>query len=232
MMAATIYDPETDSFVPVTSARGKVLAAQKAKPKNFYAAPAGGTDSQNAARLAAIPKPVTVTPAKSATGTVTATGTGTAKPVTPATQDKTKSPGKAWVWSGSSWTKPAMPDRNKTYTWDDDAGWKLKESSDGNKTVKSKTPKYDPTGKLLGYDIVYSDGTTGFESGPSATVKKFTWTNPTTKQVESFDSEAEMNAAVETWKVTAGQEATNAATEKAAADARAASLAGRTSAFD
>lgn len=100
------------------------------------------------------------------------------------------------------------------------------------KTVKSKTPKYDPTGKLLGYDIVYSDGTTGFESGPSATVKKFTWTNPTTKQVESFDSEAEMNAAVETWKVTAGQEATNAATEKAAADARATALAGRTSAFD
>lgn len=100
------------------------------------------------------------------------------------------------------------------------------------KTVKSKTPKYDATGKLLGYDIVYSDGTTDFESGPSATIKKFTWKNPTTGQVESFDSEAEMNAAVETWKVTAGKEATNAATKKAAADARAKALADRTSAFD
>jgi hypothetical protein len=73
------------------------------------------------------------------------------------------------------------------------------------KTVKSKTPKYDATGKLLGYDVIYSDGTAGFESGPSSEVKKYTWNNPTTGQVESFDTEAELNAAVETWKVQSGK---------------------------
>jgi LysM repeat protein len=35
------------------------------------------------------------------------------------------------------------------------------------KTIKSKTPKYDATGKLLGYDIVYSDETTEFEAASS-----------------------------------------------------------------
>ena len=100
------------------------------------------------------------------------------------------------------------------------------------KTVKSKTPKYDATGNLTGYDIVYSDETTIFEPGPSNVVKKFTWKNPTTGQVESFDSEAELNAAVETWKYQSGEVATNYTTKKAAADARAEALANRTSAFD
>jgi LysM repeat protein len=137
------------------------------------------------------------------------------------------------------------------------------------KTVKSKVEKFDENGKLIGYDITYSDGTVSFEAlvpaktstkkpkydatgrfigyevtNPDGTVtfepsestdttgKKFTWTNPTTGQVEYFATEAEMTAAVETWKVQSGQEATNAATELAAGNARAEALANRTSAFD
>jgi len=137
------------------------------------------------------------------------------------------------------------------------------------RTVKSKTPKYDENGKLIGYDIVYSDDTVGFEAATVAkttkkapkyditgkfigyevtdpdgnvtfepsestdtTGKKFTWNNPTTGQTEYFATQAEMDAAVETWKVQSGQVATNAATELAAGNARAQALANRTSAFD
>ena len=32
------------------------------------------------------------------------------------------SPGKAWVWSGTQWTKPAQPGAGN-YTWDDNNGW-------------------------------------------------------------------------------------------------------------
>lgn len=38
-----------------------------------------------------------------------------------------------------------------------------------DKTIKSRTPKYSPiTGKLTGYDILYSDGSSGFEEGPNS----------------------------------------------------------------
>ena len=42
-------------------------------------------------------------------------------------------------------------------------------SSGGNtgKTVFSRTAKYDSKGKLIGYDLVYSDGTPGFEPNPA-----------------------------------------------------------------
>lgn len=32
-------------------------------------------------------------------------------------------PGAAWIWNGSAWVKPAMPQDGKTYTWDDNKGW-------------------------------------------------------------------------------------------------------------
>jgi hypothetical protein len=34
------------------------------------------------------------------------------------------------------------------------------------KTIISRTPRLDSKGKIIGWDIVYSDGTTGFESNP------------------------------------------------------------------
>ena len=35
------------------------------------------------------------------------------------------------------------------------------------KTVVSRIPRYDSKGKLIGYDLIYSDGTTGFEPNPA-----------------------------------------------------------------
>ena len=149
----------------------------------------------------------TATPLVPGTGTVTATGTATAVPADTEV-------------FGETVTLEEVPG--------DGAG----NAPAITRTVKSKTPKYDATGKLLGYDIIYTDNTTGFEPGPSATPKKYTWTNPTTKQVETFDSAEEMNAAIEVWKYQSGEVAANAASTKAAADARAEALANRTSAFD
>jgi murein DD-endopeptidase MepM/ murein hydrolase activator NlpD len=195
---------------------GQVITVSKATPTSSNAALFGPNDAQNEARLIAEQKamatpspvvPVAATPTVPGTGTVTATGTATAVPAD------------SEVF-GETVTLEEVPG--------DGAG----NAPAITRTVKSKTPKYDATGKLLGYDIIYTDNTTGFEPGPSETPKKYTWKNPTTGQVETFDTAEEMQAAVETWKVTAGQEATNATTEAAAANARAETLAGRTSAFD
>jgi hypothetical protein len=160
--------------------------------------------------------PVKATPLVPGTGTVTGTITGTAIP-----RDIDKD-----IAEATAAGNKAVKDIDEILSGLTATG------DNAPKTVKSKTPKYDATGKLLGYDVIYSDGTAGFESGPSSEVKKYTWNNPTTGQVESFDTEAELNAAVETWKVQSGQESTNAATERAAADARTQALANRTSAFD
>jgi hypothetical protein len=32
-------------------------------------------------------------------------------------------PGAAWIWNGSSWVRPAMPQDGGTYTWDNNRGW-------------------------------------------------------------------------------------------------------------
>ena len=32
-------------------------------------------------------------------------------------------PGNGWVWDGTKWVKPSMPQDGKTYTWDDNTGW-------------------------------------------------------------------------------------------------------------
>ena len=230
MMAATIYDPETDSFVSVTSARGKVLAAQLAKPKTLYAAPAGGTDSQNAARLAAdeaakkaaLNQPFVNDRIAAAAKEADAKALADAQAAANAAAIQSE-----WLASKQNQNKQLSQDSAT------DLGLNTGTTTAPTpKTVKSKTPKYDATGKLTGYDVVYSDGTTGFEPGPSGEVKKFTWKNPTTGQVESFNTESEMNAAVETWKVQAGQEYTNYTAETDAANRRAEAFASRTSAFD
>jgi LysM repeat protein len=166
--------------------------------------------------------PVTATPMAPSTGTVTATGTATAIPIPVNPEDAPVDVNFASLTPEVQAALGAIGENAAIPTGATPTG----------KTVKSKTPRYDITGKLLGYDIVYSDETSTFEPGPSSEVKKFTWKNPTTGQVESFDTKEELNAAVETWKVQSGQEATNAATEMAAANTRAEVLAGRTSAFD
>jgi hypothetical protein len=206
--------------------QGAASAIAAARGAGIPTAAGRATDLQNAARLADARArtvvPVTATPMTPGTGAVTSKATVTTIPATPPVVEDVpvnvnfadlSAEGQAAIGAiGEGAVVPA--------------------ATPASKTVKSKTPKYDITGKLLGYDILYSDGSSTFESGPSSEVKKYTWKNPTTGQVESFDTEAEMNAAVETWKVQSGQESTNAATERAATTARAEALAGRTSAFD
>lgn len=34
-------------------------------------------------------------------------------------------PGAAWVWSGSTWTRPNRPSDGKPYIWDDNLGWQV-----------------------------------------------------------------------------------------------------------
>jgi hypothetical protein len=211
MMPATIYDPETDNFVSVTSARGKVLAAQLAKTKQIPPAPAGGTDSQNTARLAA-----------DEAAKAYALGE-------PGRRDREAAAAKEIT---NEDTSEVFDEEVTLEEVPDDGSSNAPARYNLGKTVKSKTPKYDATGNLTGYDIVYSDGTTIFEPAPSSVVKKFTWKNPTTGQLESFDSAEEMNAAIEVWKYQSGQVADNAASKKAAEDARITALATRTSAFD
>jgi hypothetical protein len=104
--------------------------------------------------------------------------------------DPNKSPGKAWIWDGKKWVKPPLPSKGKVYNWNDETGWQLKpveeqvnvnfadltaeeqaavgsigEQGDvfGQKRFVSRNPRYDDAGKLLGYDVVYSDGSTSFE---------------------------------------------------------------------
>ena len=117
------------------------------------------------------------------------TATVTAKKV----NDPNKSPGAAWTWDGSKWIKPPLPSKNKVYSWNDETGWKVKDEQvdvnfanlpanqqaaigaigenavvPGQKTVKSRTPKYDKKGKLIGYDVTYTDGTIASEGPDSA----------------------------------------------------------------
>ena len=44
----------------------------------------------------------------------------------------------------------------------------------GQKTVKSRTPKYDKNGKLIGYDVIYTDGTIASEGPDSADAEVIT----------------------------------------------------------
>jgi len=50
-------------------------------------------------------------------------------------------PGRAWIWNGSAWVKPPMPNDGKQYTWDDDKGWVLSGTSTG--TASPTQSAYD-----------------------------------------------------------------------------------------
>ena len=41
------------------------------------------------------------------------------------TDEPTGRPGAAWVWNGTTWTRPARPSDGKPYIWDDNLGWQV-----------------------------------------------------------------------------------------------------------
>ena len=44
---------------------------------------------------------------------------------TDGTDEPTGRPGAAWVWNGTTWTRPARPSDGKPYIWDDNLGWQV-----------------------------------------------------------------------------------------------------------
>jgi hypothetical protein len=62
------------------------------------------------------------TPTGGGDGTTEPTGggDGTTEPTEPAGR-----PGAAWIWNGSTWTRPNKPSDGKPYIWDDNLGWQV-----------------------------------------------------------------------------------------------------------
>ena len=120
--------------------------------------------------------PVRTTPVVPSTGTVTATGTATA---IPRNIDKDIAEATA---SGNQ----AVEDINEILSGLEATG------DNAPKTVKSRTPKYNPiNGKLTGYEITYSDGTVEFEAADSSDdetgVTATTYTAPDGKIFTNID---------------------------------------------
>jgi len=63
-----------------------------------------------------------------------ATGTGSLS----ATENP-KAPGKAWIWNGTEWVKPAKPFIDKNYTWNDETGWTEVTVGGGGSTTTTTT---------------------------------------------------------------------------------------------
>jgi len=59
-----------------------------------------------------------------------------------------KQPGKAWIWNGSTWIKPVMPNDGKKYTWDDDKGWVVDATSQAASIGQQE--------RQSAYDLLYS----------------------------------------------------------------------------
>lgn len=58
-------------------------------------------------------------------------------------------PGKAWIWNGSAWIKPIMPNDGKKYTWDDDKGWVVDAASQATSIAQQE--------RQSAYDLLYSE---------------------------------------------------------------------------
>jgi len=69
----------------------------------------------------------------------------------------TGAPGSAWIWDGTKWIKPSMPDDGKTYTWDDNKGWV---ASDLN-TSKTTTNQVDSIAAITALLSSYGLGNLG-----------------------------------------------------------------------
>ena len=93
------------------------------------------------------------------------------KPPTPITQPI--APGKAWIWDGKAWVKPAIPDNGteKDYTWDDNTGWTKKSvvtstASAQFSAAQSILAQYNITGFLEALAKIRSD----YPDADSATI--------------------------------------------------------------
>jgi hypothetical protein len=135
-----------ESSAIVNKARARVNEAQKAYD---LSAPQRSDVTPKAA------VPVTATPAVKNAGTATTTGTATAiaRPARVVEEDVPVDvnfadlPANQQTAIGAIGENAVVP---------------------GQKNVKSRTPKYDKKGKLIGYDVIYTDGTIASEGPDSA----------------------------------------------------------------
>jgi hypothetical protein len=70
-------------------------------------------------------------------------------------------PGSAWIWNGTAWVKPAMPQDGNTYTWDDNKGW----VTSALNTAKTTTSQVDSIAAITALLSSYGIG----ELGPAIT---------------------------------------------------------------
>lgn len=66
-------------------------------------------------------------------------------------------PGAAWIWNGSAWVRPAMPQDGNTYTWDDDKGWVVQQIN----TAKSTSSQIDSIAAIKALLSSYGIGDLG-----------------------------------------------------------------------
>lgn len=66
-------------------------------------------------------------------------------------------PGAAWIWNGSAWVRPTMPQDGNTYTWDDDKGWVVQQIN----TAKSTSSQIDSIAAIKALLSSYGIGDLG-----------------------------------------------------------------------
>ena len=141
-----------ESSAIVNKARARVNEAQKAYD---LSAPQRSDVTPKAA------VPVTATPAVKNAGTATTTGTATAiaRPARVVEEDVPVDVDFAGLTPEQQAAIGAIGENAVV---------------PGQKTVKSRTPKYDKKGKLIGYDVTYTDGTIASEGPDSADAEVIT----------------------------------------------------------
>ena len=144
-----------------TKKKGAAAAIAAAKSAGIPTVAGRATDSQNAARIAATtkaPAPVKATPMAPSAGAVTSKATATAVPVTPTTVIEEDVP------VDVNFADLTLEEQAAIGAIGEGAAVPASATPTGAKTVKSRTPKYNPiSGKIDGYEIVYSDDTIDFE---------------------------------------------------------------------
>ena len=134
---------------------------------------------QAAAKAAIVSKPVSVVPAVSGIKTATTTGTAVAKPVITTGVDTAVAKLATTTGTATKVARP-VPITEKDVPVNVNFAELTPEQQasigaigenavvPGQKIVKSRTPKYDKNGKLIGYDVIYTDGTISSEGPDSA----------------------------------------------------------------
>ena len=156
------FTGERDSVSSTTTAAKPVTAAPIVTPTSTSTMGAVGRGEYTPEYTGVVPAaPV------SAPTTMGAVSRGEYVDVYPQTEPvvpgRPPSPGRAWIWNGTSWVKPPIPDNGteKDYVWDDATGWK-KVSTVTTTTVVNPPKTTQSAQFAVANKILASYGITGF----------------------------------------------------------------------